>query len=188
LKAFRDAAALIPALAPMVPYFLELRREAPRLEWMRNLFRAVHGGDLHPLENRKVAWFTDTLEDMNGVSMTIRKLAAGGRAAGVDVEVVCCRTGSTLTGVPMVNFEPVGEFELPEYERQKLALPPVLEMVEYIQRERFTEVVISTPGPVGLVGLLSARLLGLPTKGIYHTDFPRSVGVLTEDGGMCLDY
>ena len=184
LKAFRDAAALIPAIAPLVPYFFELRREAPRLEWMRDLSRAVHGRDLHSVKGRRVAWFTDTLEDMNGVSMTIRKLAAGGRGAGVDVQVVCCRRGSTLTGVPIVNFEPVAEFELPEYERQKLALPPVLEMVEYIQRERFTEVVISTPGPVGLVGLLSARLLGLATKGIYHTDFPRYVGVLTEDGGM----
>jgi len=49
----------------------------------------------------------------------------------------------------------------------------VLQIVDYIQREHFTEVIISTPGPVGLVALLAAKLLGLRTSGIYHTDFPQ---------------
>lgn len=127
---------------------------------------------------------TDTLEDVNGVSMTIRTLASAGREAGFDVEVLSCRADSTLKGVPLRNFTPIGEFALPEYELQKLAFPPVLEMVEYIYREGFTEIVLSTPGPVGLVGMLAARMLGLPVRGIYHTDFPRYIGILTDDSTM----
>jgi hypothetical protein len=34
------------------------------------------------LQNRKRAWFTDTLEDVNGVATTIRKMTAAGAAAG----------------------------------------------------------------------------------------------------------
>jgi glycosyltransferase involved in cell wall biosynthesis len=54
-------------------------------------------------------------------------------------------------------------------------------MLDYIQRERFTEIVISTPGPIGLTGLLAAKMLNLQTSGIYHTDFPQYVRILTED-------
>ena len=184
IQAIQDLAILVPVLAPLAPYFFELRREAPRIQWLKSISRSVHGRDIAPLDRRNVAWLTDTLEDVNGVSMTIRTLASAGRDAGFDVTVLSCRGDSSLKGVPLKNFAPVGEFSLPEYELQKLAFPPVLEMVEYIYQEGFSEIVVSTPGPLGLVGLLAARLLGLPVRGIYHTDFPRYVGILTDDSTM----
>jgi glycosyltransferase involved in cell wall biosynthesis len=70
---------------------------------------------------------------------------------------------------------------LPEYELQKLSFPPILQMLDYVQRERFTEIIISTPGPVGLTALLAAKMLNLQTSGIYHTDFPQYIRILTED-------
>ena len=70
---------------------------------------------------------------------------------------------------------------MPEYELQKLSFPPILQMLDYIQRERFTEIIISTPGPIGLTALLAAKMLNLQTSGIYHTDFPQYVRILTED-------
>ncbi|MEY2559371.1 MAG: hypothetical protein QOE34_2796, partial [Verrucomicrobiota bacterium] len=83
--------------------------------------------------------------------------------------------------IPIKNFQPIGEFELPEYELQKLSFPPVLQMLDYIQREKFTEIIISTPGPMGLTALLAAKMLNLQTSGIYHTDIPEYVRILTED-------
>ncbi|MEI6872375.1 MAG: glycosyltransferase family 1 protein, partial [Verrucomicrobiota bacterium] len=180
----QDLAVLIPVTAPLAPYFLELKREAPNLRWLRELSRSVHQRDLAPLSRKKVAWLSDTLEDVNGVSTTICKLSVAGREEGFDVTVLSCRSNSNLKGVPLRNFTPIGEFELPEYELQKLAFPPVLEMIEYIYREGFTELILSTPGPLGLVGLFAARLLGLPVRGIYHTDFPRYIRILTEDSDL----
>jgi glycosyltransferase involved in cell wall biosynthesis len=78
----------------------------------------------------------------------------------------------------------VGEFEIPEYELQKLSFPPFLEMLDYIQRERFTELIISTPGPVGLCAVGCARLLGIRTTAIYHTDFPQYARFLSDDAFM----
>ena len=54
-------------------------------------------------------------------------------------------------------------------------------MLEYIQREQLTELIISTPGPVGLIALLAGKLLGIRCVGIYHTDFPQYVRILTDD-------
>ena len=184
IQAVQDLAVLVPVMAPLAPYFFELKREAPDGLWLRKLSRSVHGCDLPAVAQHKIAWLTDTLEDVNGVSTTIAKLAVAGRTEGYDVTVLSCRRDSKLKGVPLKNFAPIGEFALPEYELQKLAFPPVLEMLEYIHREGFTELVVSTPGPVGLVALLAARLLGLPVKGIYHTDFPKYIKILTEDANL----
>src|SRR5438034_201706 len=133
------------------------------------------------LQNNKRAWFTDTLEDVNGVATTIRKMTAAGAAAGKELIVVTSRNELTIDDAPIKNFKPIGEFELPEYELQKLSFPPILQMLDYIQRENFSEIIISTPGPIGLTALLAAKMLNLQTSGIYHTDFPQYVRILTED-------
>src|SRR5437879_1938683 len=144
-------------------------------------FRRVNGQLPAVLQNRKRAWFTDTLEDVNGVATTIRKMTAAGAAAGKELIVVTSRRELQIDNIPIKNFRPIGEFELPEYELQKLSFPPILQMLDYIQRERFTEIIISTPGPIGLTALLAAKMLNLQTSGIYHTDFPQYIRILTED-------
>src|SRR5207302_1056837 len=125
------------------------------------------------LRNTKRAWFTDTLEDVNGVATTIRKMTAAAKNAGADLTVVTSRSEIHITDIPIKNFKPIGEFELPEYELQKLSFPPILRMLDYVQREGFTEIIISTPGPIGLTALAAAKMLNLQTSGIYHTDFPQ---------------
>src|SRR4029453_3691209 len=120
-------------------------------------------------------------DDVNGVATTIRKMTAAGAAAGKELTVVVSRNELQTDDVPIKNFKPIGEFEFPDYELQKLSFPPILQMLDYIQREKFTEIIISTPGPVGLTGLLAAKMLNLQTSGFYHTDFPQYIRILTED-------
>jgi glycosyltransferase involved in cell wall biosynthesis len=108
-------------------------------------------------------------------------MTAAGAAAGKELIVVTSRSELQIDDIPIKNFQPIGEFELPEYELQKLSFPPILQILDYIQREKFTEIIISTPGPIGLTGLLAGKMLNLQTSGIYHTDFPQYIRILTED-------
>ncbi len=181
VEALQDIGILAPILLSVSPYVYAFRSQAPPREWLRNTSLRIVGEIPEPLRNRKRAWFTDTLEDINGVATTIRKMTAAGVAAGEDLTVVTSRADARLTGIPIKNFTPIGEFELPEYELQKLCFPPILEIIDYIERERFTELIISTPGPVGITALLAAKLLGIRATGIYHTDFPQYVRILTDD-------
>jgi glycosyltransferase involved in cell wall biosynthesis len=181
IEAVQDVSMLVPVALALAPYFAAFRRLAPDRAWLSEVSRGFTGGLAPALQNTKRAWFTDTLEDVNGVATTIRKMTAATAENGDDLTVITSRGDSVLTGIPLKNFEPIGEFELPEYELQKLSFPPLLRMLDYVQREGFTELIISTPGPVGLTALLAARLLGLRTAGIYHTDFPQYVRILTDD-------
>lgn len=181
IDAIQDISLMVPVALALAPYFAAFRQLAPDRTWLREISTALTGEPAPHLANVKRAWFTDTLEDVNGVATTIRRMTAATVANGNALTVVTCREDSTITGIPIENFKPIGEFELPEYELQKLSFPPVLKILDYIQREGFTELIISTPGPVGLTALLAARLLGLTTAGIYHTDFPQYVRILTDD-------
>jgi glycosyltransferase involved in cell wall biosynthesis len=184
IEAIRELSLLLPILATLLPYVYGFRSQAPDRGWLAELCREL-AGELPPaLRNTKRAWFTDTLEDVNGVTTTIRRLTAACRTEGYDLTVVTSRETIQISEIPIKNFTPIGEFELPEYELQKLSFPPVLQMLDYIHREGFTELIISTPGPVGLTALLAAKMLGLRSSGIYHTDFPQYVRILSDDSSL----
>jgi glycosyltransferase involved in cell wall biosynthesis len=181
VESMQALSAIVPILVILTPYIYGFHSQAPSRKWLRAVFKELTGEIPIALQNRKRAWFTDTLEDVNGVTTTIRKMTAAGAAAGKEVIVVTSRSDLQICDIPIKNFPPIGEFELPEYELQKLSFPPILQMLDYVQREKFTEIIISTPGPVGLTALLAAKMLNLQTSGIYHTDFPQYIRILTED-------
>ena len=181
IESIQALSGIAPILVVLAPYIYGFSSQAPSRPWLRQVCLELTGAVPREMQNRKRAWFTDTLEDVNGVSTTIRKMAAAAAAAGEELVVVTSLGESTVDGIRAKNFRPIGEFELPEYELQKLSFPPVLQILDYIQRERFTEIIISTPGPMGLTGLLAAKMLNLQTSGIYHTDFPEYIRILTED-------
>ena len=181
VESMQALTAIAPILIVLTPYIYGFHSQAPSRKWLRRIFQELTGEIPSALENRKRAWFTDTLEDVNGVATTIRKMAAAGAVAGKELIVVTSRSELNVDDIPIKNFRPIGEFELPEYELQKLSFPPILQMLDYIQREQFTEIIVSTPGPIGLTALLAAKILNLRTSGIYHTDFPQYIRILTED-------
>ncbi len=181
VESMQALSAIAPILVILTPYIYGFHSQAPSRKWLRSIFKELTGTVPIALQNRKRAWFTDTLEDVNGVATTIRKMTAAGAVAGKELVVITSRSNQHISDIPIKNFPPIGEFELPEYELQKLSFPPILQMLDYIQREKFSEIIISTPGPVGLTALLAAKMLNLQTSGIYHTDFPQYIRILTED-------
>lgn len=184
IEAIQELSTLLPILATLSPYLYAFKNQVPDRRWLTELCDSLVGERPPVLTNSKRAWFTDTLEDVNGVANTIRRLTSACVADGKHLVVVTSRSETTISDIPLKNFKPIGEFELPEYELQKLSFPPILQILDYIHREGFTELIISTPGPVGLTALLAARLFGLRTSGIYHTDFPQYVRILTEDSQL----
>ena len=182
LESIQMIGPVVPLIALLSPYLYAFR--TPPRDLLREASLAMRGEVPAVLRNRRRAWFTDTLDDINGVSTTIQRMSRALVDGGMDIEVMISRTEISVPGTPLKNFPPIGEFELPEYELQKLSFPPLLQVIDYLQAGNFSEVIISTPGPVGLAALAAARVLGLPTTGIYHTDFPEYVRILTEDSLM----
>jgi len=184
LESLQTVAALGPVALSMAPYlaaFAAQHKDKPFLNAVADHFGVVASGRA---ETRRKAWITDTFAEVNGVSRTIEAVASTARRTRRPLTVLTSLESLPPTQADVKNFAPVGMFPLPEYESQPIAFPPFLEVIEYIERHRFTDLIISTPGPMGLTGLAAARLLGLRTIGIYHTDFVQYVRYLTQDDDL----
>jgi len=169
------------SFAPFLAAFGAQHKDSPFLRQVSGHFAATQ--DLLE-ENDRKAWVTDTYSDVNGVCRTIRTFGRIAKQSGKQLTVLTCLKSDPEGGIERKNFKPVGTFPLPEYEMLEISFPPFLEVIEYLERNRFNEVVISTPGPMGLTALVAAKLLGMRTTGIYHTDFPQIVRDCTEDPAM----
>ena len=184
VEAIQSVSALGPILLGVAPYITAFGAQHKDETLLRTVEERYPAARPARPAGPKRAWLTDTFDDINGVAHTIRTLAGLAAGQGRPITVVTCRSATPETAFPLKNFEPVGTFVFPEYKDQTLVVPPFMEMIAWIEQQRFDELIISTPGPVGLAGRLAARLLGLRVRGLYHTDFPKYVRQWTDDDIM----
>jgi len=185
VESLQAVASLGPVALGVAPYIAAMKtqhKDAALLEQVAARFPEARARA--PRESGRRAWATDTYGAVNGVATTIRALADRAARRGLPLEVISCEGGGGAPRSLVHDFEPVGTFEIPEYEGLEVAFPPFLEMMQHIERRGYDEVLISTPGPVGLTALAAANLLGLRKVGIYHTDFPRYVYRHTQDSNL----
>ncbi|MCS7063421.1 MAG: glycosyltransferase [Methylacidiphilales bacterium] len=182
--ALQPLSGFLPVLASIAPYLVAFRQFCPDRPFLQQVSKTFLTQTPETLKRHKTAWFTDTLEDVNGVTRTIRALTAAIHDLGHPIEIISCHAHISIQNLPIRNFPPLGEFPVPEYELQRVSFPPLLDILDTIYTQQFTEIIVSTPGPVGLVGLLAARLLGLPLHMVYHTDFPQYALYLSDDQMM----
>ncbi len=162
------------------PYYLAFFHQHKGKELIAAIRARFPEAPLQPVEE-KIALFTDTLDEINGVAITIRRLIGTARERGVKLTVITCSDHDSSQREGVKQFKPVGDFVLPEYPELKLSFPPILDLLQYIEQEGITSIHVSTPGTVGLLGLLIGRLMDIPVAGTYHTDIPQYVRTLTND-------
>ena len=134
--------------------------------------------------SRQKAWVTDTALERPGAARLGRALGEAAQSAGRPLTMLSCTSRpADPRARDTLHFEPVGGLELPGGEGEA-AFPPFLEVIEAIERQGFHELVIATPGPMGLTALAAGKLLGLKLTGVYHNDLGGFIEAMTEDEGL----
>jgi glycosyltransferase involved in cell wall biosynthesis len=167
----------------LAPYFVSYGLYKKERQFSRRC-RDYFGREKHAPEKDtvKVAHFTDTFYEVNGVALTLRKNVEMALKNNKQQTIITCGPDLNRSGV--TNFAPIGTYELPEYPELKLYYPPLLEMIDYCYEENFTHIHSATPGPIGLAAMVIARILRLPINGTYHTALPQYAKHLTGDPAM----
>ncbi len=133
----------------------------------------------------RIGWFTDSFLNMDGVSRTCQSYHNASLKRDFDLEfIVSTDDKKVLDFKRAVNFEPIKSFALPQYEQIRVYLPSLLQMLRYIEKRDYDQIIVGTPGPVGIIGLIAAKLMRIPVHGIYHTDFGHIVYHLTDDPAL----
>ena len=185
---FDALAKAVPAVLQMlllhVPYYIGFRyfyQDRRRCEVLHEAIGLGYEGKAEPA----VAIFVDTLDDVNGVTLGLRRMIRELREQNKRVFLVGLRTeavGADATSIDewadsleveaVVRFDPLATFMPPGYNHMPLGLPPVLEMLQWCVEHEIDLIQASTPGPVGAAALAVAKLLGMPIVGHYHTQVP----------------
>lgn len=172
----------IPAIvfaAPFVSTLHVLNKSRELHDELSETFR------LHPHDRAKrTLWFTDTFSDLNGVSVTLQEIDETAQRNNSPVRLVGCPIRKEMdhpSARQMLKLPCVYEFTPDFYKAHTVRLPSILKSLDLIAQTHPEKIVISTPGPVGLVGLIAARLLNIPCTGIFHTDFAKQAEKVIED-------
>lgn len=182
LESLQTFVSLGPVALSVAPYIASFSTQHKDHTFLNDVANRFHVSASRQGRVNRVAWISDSFDPADGISGTIRGYLRAAAAEGREVKLLTClRNPITTPDVPWKNFTPVGMFAVPECEDVHLAFPPFLEIIEYLERSEVTELLISTPGPLGLLGLAAAKLLGLKTRGVFHVDFSPYVRRSTDD-------
>ncbi len=178
-----NASASLPGIFLSLPFFTAVRDMFNNKELLNDL-KATFNEEGEIREPRKTMWFTDTLTDLNGVSVTLRKIAQLAESRDPGVRIVTALTedeaGDLLTE-NIVCLPYTESFSLPGYEKYLIKIPSILKALNIIAEYEPDEIFVSTPGPVGLTGLMIARLMSIRATGFFHTDYSRQATKIVSD-------
>ncbi|MCX7738607.1 MAG: glycosyltransferase [Hydrogenothermaceae bacterium] len=157
--------SIIPNLIYASVYTQRAREKHRSLQLYQDLM-----GDIE-IHNQKVAYFTDTFFEINGVAITTSKLLNVSKKYDVDMEFIIS-SHKDVNSQKVKNFKPVISTPLPEYPDITVNVPNFLEVLDYIEKQNFTTIYCATPGILGIYGLIISKILNITLVSAYHTDFP----------------
>jgi glycosyltransferase involved in cell wall biosynthesis len=166
--ALRDLAA---AAATAIPFACAARHFAKqRVHASRVL--AEWRASPRPEMPTRLAIFSDTLDHVDGVSMSVRRFVEQAARHGCEVRIPYCGVRAPATE-PSVAYAPLPSatsFETGLYAGLELHVPSLIGTLEWLWRQDITHVELATPGPMGIVGMIAARIAQLPVTATYHTE------------------
>lgn len=181
LKIVSSISAALPGIFITLPFFTAHQATNNNHKILKELSDSYGSKKLKPKE--KILWFTDTLNDLNGVSATLQKVYEISKIWNKPIKIL-----SSGQSVPeddnYIDLPFMHEFVLPYYEHQKLKIPSPLIALDKIEKENPEKIIISTPGPIGILGMVMAKLLKIKCIGIYHTDFGEQIKAICKDESL----
>jgi glycosyltransferase involved in cell wall biosynthesis len=176
---FDTIGALLAQQFVLLPYYFAVFHQNKERHLLREITRLQQSKTPATL---KVGLFVDTYDEVNGVARFVRDMQKRAEKLGRQLVVhTCSPAPQSPDSAHYKNFRPLLSRPMPYYESLRLNLPPLLEILEWSDRQQFDAVHVSTPGPMGICGWIVSRMLRVPMLATYHTDFPAYVDELSGD-------
>jgi hypothetical protein len=164
--------AILPAMFLSAPFFSTLRYMSRERELSTRLkVEFLHN---HPGTKTRTLCFSDTGRSLSPeITKTLCHLIEDPDVPSRSITMVI---SSDIDEGPMGPFDtlklPSIYTYTPEFSKvYTMRVTSVLKSLELIDKEDPDEILILTPGPIGLLGLMAAKLLGITAIGLYHTNY-----------------
>ncbi len=181
---FRDFSISLPGIFLSVPFVTAFMHLFNDRNLSRELSESLGKGSGGIGSDKKILWFTDTLIDMNGVSVVLKKIAHQSIVSRKNMKLMTCLCDDERDDKLPPNaaiFESIYSFKMPYYENLLVRIPSFLRILQEVYKYDPDEIYISTPGAMGLTGLLISKMLNVKSVSVFHTDFTLQAERLTKD-------
>ena len=118
----------------------------------------------------RLLWLTDTYGDQNGVSTVLEAILREIRLRDLPVDLLVCNK-NLRSEDHLIVTRPVTEFTLPLYRQQPFRIPNYQSVHRIFKRGRYTRIICSTEGPMGLAALWLKKTFSVETFFYLHTDW-----------------
>ena len=125
----------------------------------------------------RIAIISDSVDNIDGVAIGLRRLVAAATRAGHAMTLIGPASASPHDDT-VVRIPSAMSAALPIYPQYTWSVPELPALTAHLARHADI-VQLATPGPMGLAGLIAARMLGLPVLAQYHTEVPEYAARLT---------
>ncbi|MGM0443917.1 MAG: glycosyltransferase [Fibrobacterota bacterium] len=183
---FRAVSSILPPLFLTAPFISSMK-----LQNKDNRIISILEGTcrIHREKTRKkrIIWFSDTIFELNGPAESLKQIARTARRENMDILLAVTADEEDNTQVlpeGTVILPAVSSTRIPQYRNIKIRIPSILKTVETIDRLQADEIVISTPGPLGLIALILAKVTDTPVNAVFHTDFSMQAENITGESSV----
>jgi glycosyltransferase involved in cell wall biosynthesis len=118
----------------------------------------------------RLLWMTDTYGDHNGVSTVLKAIHREIKSRNLPVDLMVC-SRSTEPDDHLIVVKPVSEFTVPFYRQQRMRIPNYLSVQRWFRRGKYTRIICSTEGPMGVAALWLKNVFSVPASFYLHTDW-----------------
>ncbi len=170
-RLFKNISSSLPLMFISIPFFSSLKHlfmDRDLIGELKKRYIPGRGDD-----QKRILWFTDTIDDLNGVAINLRSYMKSFHERNPRIKFAVCvpESHDHILLPNTINLPEVFSHTPEFYDSYTLRIPSILNAVDMIYKCNPEKIIISTPGPVGLIGLLMSRLMGISCSCIYHTDF-----------------
>lgn len=171
VKVLRNFFNMMPAMLLGVPFFTTvklLHQNRRIMDQLRERFLR----ETKSSSQGKVLWFTDSVRRVKDAPAVLRRMHRCFRGQKNVRIVVSMREKEApgISGNHFLNLPPVAIYTPSMLKGYSLKFPSLLKSLEMIQQLDPQEIRVDTPGPMGLLGLMAARLLDIPCVGFHLAD------------------
>jgi glycosyltransferase involved in cell wall biosynthesis len=124
----------------------------------------------------RVTVISDTIDNIDGIAVGLKRLVAASQRAGHTMTLLGPASGHESDD--LVRIPAAMTASLPLYPDYTWSVPQLPPLVAHLAKHADI-VQLATPGPMGLAGLIAARMLGLPVIAQYHTEVAAYAAQLT---------
>ncbi|HPJ36091.1 MAG TPA: glycosyltransferase [Spirochaetota bacterium] len=118
----------------------------------------------------RMLWLTDTFEDGNGVSMSLRHMLDEIQERDLPIDLLVC-SDTVQPEDHLVVVKPAAVYTPPFYKDQPIRIPNILDIHKQFREGEYDRILCSTEGPMGLVSIYLKMAYSVPAYFYVHTDW-----------------